>query len=89
MMTAPEPFVCPVCSADNDDPEDIAKGYCGRCHAWTGGRIAVDTTVAEATASSAGLATTTQKHNLPMTYDDTPNDPGRVLTNRQNTRSER
>lgn len=29
-------FECPRCGARSSHPEDIANGYCGRCHAFTG-----------------------------------------------------
>ena len=29
-------FTCPICHARSTHPEDIANGYCGRCHAFTG-----------------------------------------------------
>lgn len=29
-------FRCPRCGAQSSHPEDIANGYCGRCHAFTG-----------------------------------------------------
>jgi ribosomal protein S27AE len=30
-------FVCPRCGARSFNPTDMAKGYCGRCHAYTRG----------------------------------------------------
>lgn len=35
-MSAP-PFVCPRCSAKSYHPEDLRRGWCGLCHAFTGG----------------------------------------------------
>lgn len=32
----PESFQCPRCEAVSHHPEDVAAGYCGRCHAFTG-----------------------------------------------------
>lgn len=29
-------FTCPCCGATSAHPADIAHGYCGRCHAFTG-----------------------------------------------------
>jgi hypothetical protein len=29
-------FVCPRCGATSTHPNDIAQGYCGACHDWTG-----------------------------------------------------
>lgn len=29
-------FQCPRCGARSAHPTDVAEGYCGRCHAWTG-----------------------------------------------------
>jgi hypothetical protein len=29
-------FVCPDCGAASSHPDDIANGYCGRCHQPTG-----------------------------------------------------
>lgn len=29
-------FTCPRCGAVSRLPEDLAQGYCGRCHDWTG-----------------------------------------------------
>lgn len=31
-------FTCPVCGAVSYHPGDIASGYCGRCHDFTGRR---------------------------------------------------
>ena len=31
-------FTCPRCSAVSYNSDDIAAGYCGRCHDWTGPR---------------------------------------------------
>lgn len=30
-----QPFVCQRCGAVSYNPNDIAQGYCGRCHDWT------------------------------------------------------
>lgn len=32
-------FQCPVCSMRSTNPEDVANGYCGACHAFTGAGI--------------------------------------------------
>jgi hypothetical protein len=41
-MTAPPPsFTCPVCGATSYHPDDIAQGYCGRCHDYTRGPAVV------------------------------------------------
>lgn len=29
-------FTCPVCSRTSYHPTDLAEGYCGACHAFTG-----------------------------------------------------
>jgi ribosomal protein S27AE len=29
-------FTCPRCGATSRSADDIAAGYCGRCHDWTG-----------------------------------------------------
>jgi ribosomal protein S27AE len=29
-------FACPRCGAVSHHPTDVAEGYCGRCHDWTG-----------------------------------------------------
>lgn len=29
-------FTCPRCGARSYNPNDIAEGYCGACHWWTG-----------------------------------------------------
>jgi hypothetical protein len=31
-------FTCPRCGAVSHHPRDLAEGYCGRCHDWTGER---------------------------------------------------
>jgi len=31
-----EPFTCPRCGARSFNRTDIAEGYCGSCHDWTG-----------------------------------------------------
>ncbi len=38
MTPAPQvpPFTCPDCGAVSYHPEDLAHGYCGACHAFTG-----------------------------------------------------
>lgn len=28
-------FSCPRCGAVSHHPDDVAQGYCGRCHDWT------------------------------------------------------
>ncbi|WP_428950978.1 hypothetical protein [Streptomyces sp. cg35] len=35
-MTSRPSFTCPVCSATSHHPKDVANGYCGRCHRFTG-----------------------------------------------------
>lgn len=39
-MTSPAPayFVCPACDARSANPDDLANGYCGRCHRFTADR---------------------------------------------------
>lgn len=32
----PESFTCPVCGATSYNPNDVANGYCGACHDFTG-----------------------------------------------------
>jgi hypothetical protein len=32
----PACFTCPCCGAVSHHPVDVAQGYCGWCHAWTG-----------------------------------------------------
>ncbi|MFJ9239736.1 hypothetical protein ACIRJ3_32715 [Streptomyces anulatus] len=55
-MTDPRPsFVCPECSAESWHPEDVAQGYCGRCHFWTGDPTMYAAWKAER-ASAAGRA---------------------------------
>lgn len=29
-------FRCPDCGIISSNPNDLADGYCGRCHWWTG-----------------------------------------------------
>lgn len=31
-------FTCPRCGMSSHHPVDIAEGYCGACHDWTGAR---------------------------------------------------
>jgi hypothetical protein len=39
MTDQPHPsFTCPRCSRTTYHPTDIAEGYCGNCHDWTGSR---------------------------------------------------
>jgi hypothetical protein len=33
---APVFVLCPRCGARSFHPKDIAEGYCGACHDWTG-----------------------------------------------------
>jgi hypothetical protein len=33
-LVFPESFVCPVCKSESYNFNDIAEGYCGRCHAF-------------------------------------------------------
>ncbi len=35
-VMAPTSFTCPCCLLTSHHPEDVARGYCGSCHAWTG-----------------------------------------------------
>ncbi len=35
-ITGHPSFICPVCIARSVHPRDVASGYCGRCHAFTG-----------------------------------------------------
>lgn len=39
-MTATRPplpsFTCPACGNTSHHPDDVANGYCGRCHQFTG-----------------------------------------------------
>lgn len=37
-MTDQPSFTCPDCGATSHHPDDVANGYCGRCHAFTGSR---------------------------------------------------
>lgn len=30
------PFTCPQCGKVSHNPNDVAQGYCGACHDWTG-----------------------------------------------------
>ncbi len=32
----PRSFTCPQCGRTTRNPNDIAAGYCGNCHEWTG-----------------------------------------------------
>lgn len=32
----PATFTCPRCGMSSAHPTDLAEGYCGACHAWTG-----------------------------------------------------
>lgn len=32
-------FTCPVCGATSYNPNDVAEGYCGRCHDFTRKRL--------------------------------------------------
>lgn len=29
-------FTCPICKMTSRNPNDVAAGYCGNCHDWTG-----------------------------------------------------
>jgi len=33
---SPVGFTCPQCQMTSYNPNDVAQGYCGNCHAWTG-----------------------------------------------------
>lgn len=35
-MTAAPAFTCPDCGTVSAHPDDLAQGYCGRCHRFTG-----------------------------------------------------
>jgi len=37
-----ESFVCPLCEMESFHPKDVQYGYCGNCHAFTGGAAAVE-----------------------------------------------
>lgn len=30
-------YTCPRCGRTSYHPTDVAEGYCGNCHDWTGG----------------------------------------------------
>lgn len=32
-------FTCPVCKTASSNPHDVAEGYCGRCHQYTGDHL--------------------------------------------------
>ncbi|MCL1871930.1 MAG: hypothetical protein FWF90_16160 [Promicromonosporaceae bacterium] len=32
----PDTFTCPRCGSTSHNPHDVAEGYCGHCHDWTG-----------------------------------------------------
>ena len=34
-------FTCPRCGRTSHNPHDIAEGYCGACHDWTGAHVFV------------------------------------------------
>lgn len=36
MTGDPPSFTCPVCGMTSPHPDDVANGYCGNCHAFTG-----------------------------------------------------
>lgn len=38
----PEKFRCPLCGMESTHPEDIAEGYCGECHDFTGEQAGPD-----------------------------------------------
>jgi ribosomal protein S27AE len=40
-MSVEPNFVCPACGTVSRLPEDVANGYCGRCHAFTGDEVRV------------------------------------------------
>ena len=52
-------ITCPKCNRTSYNPSDIAHGYCGWCHAWTGapGDVAKIAVVEMATQCPACLAT--------------------------------
>ena len=33
---SPPSFTCPRCGRVSYHPDDVAAGYCGACHDWTG-----------------------------------------------------
>jgi hypothetical protein len=33
-LVFPKSFVCPDCNSESFNPNDIAQGYCGRCHSF-------------------------------------------------------
>jgi hypothetical protein len=35
-------FTCPACGTVSHHPENLARGYCARCHAFTGPRLATN-----------------------------------------------
>lgn len=35
-------FTCPTCGTVSHHPQDVANGYCGRCHAFTGDQAISD-----------------------------------------------
>lgn len=37
-------ITCPTCGMTSYHPVDIEQGYCGNCHAWTGGKMNDDKT---------------------------------------------
>lgn len=63
-MTTPATFTCPRCEASSAHPRDIAEGYCGRCHDWTGQPIPAELPRA-ATLYVAGPMTGHPEYNLP------------------------
>ncbi|MBO0743600.1 MAG: hypothetical protein J2P43_01180 [Candidatus Dormibacteraeota bacterium] len=32
----PRSITCPICGRTSWHPTDVAEGYCGNCHGWTG-----------------------------------------------------
>ena len=41
-MSAPTGITCPKCLRTSYNPNDVAHGYCGYCHDWTGEALIVD-----------------------------------------------
>lgn len=44
-MPSPDSFTCPACGMTSHNPDDVAQGYCGNCHDFTGPRKALTETV--------------------------------------------
>ena len=48
------PFVCPLCGAVSQNPNDAANRYCGRCHVFADDAAEADVLL-DATAKKRGL----------------------------------